>query len=118
VESSHAYLNFDKFLSEVKRVLKPGGYFLFTDLRLKNQIQPMFLSFEKSGLKIIENKDITANIIQSLDLDFERRMGLVKRLLPKFSHQWARNFSGIKGSGLYKSFKTGDRKYFSLVLRN
>lgn len=118
VESSHAYLNFNKFLSEVKRVLKPGGYLLFTDLRLKNKIQAMFLSFENSGMKIIGKKDITDNIIQSLDLDLDRRMGLIKRMLPKFLHQWGRSFSGIKGTGMYESFKNGGRKYYSYVLRN
>jgi SAM-dependent methyltransferase len=33
VESCHAYGSVDKFLSEVKRVLKPGGYFLMVDFR-------------------------------------------------------------------------------------
>jgi len=115
VESSHGYSNFDKFLSEVKRVLKPDGYFLFTDVRIKKQIHPMFRSFEDSGLKVIEKKDITDNIIQSLDLDFERRIGLIKRLLPKYLHKWALHFSGVKGTRLYESFKNGGRKYYYLL---
>src|SRR5690606_30025341 len=33
VESCHAYGSVSKFFSEVKRVLKPGGYFLMVDFR-------------------------------------------------------------------------------------
>ena len=33
VESSAAYPHFSRFLAEVARVLRPGGHFLYTDLR-------------------------------------------------------------------------------------
>ena len=33
VEASHIYPHFDRFLSEVKRVLRPGGHFLHVDFR-------------------------------------------------------------------------------------
>lgn len=33
VESSHLYADMDAFLREVFRVLKPGGYFCWADLR-------------------------------------------------------------------------------------
>ena len=33
IESSHTYPNFSRFLAEVARVLRPGGHFLYTDVR-------------------------------------------------------------------------------------
>ncbi|WP_338101579.1 phthiotriol/phenolphthiotriol dimycocerosates methyltransferase [Mycobacterium ulcerans] len=33
VEASHCYPHFSRFLAEVVRVLRPGGYLLYTDLR-------------------------------------------------------------------------------------
>lgn len=117
VESSHIYPDFDRFLSEVKRVLKPGGHFLFTDLRLQNLIGSMFESFELSGMEILKKEDISENILQALDLDFNRRVELIEKKLPGFFHNWALNFAGAKGSNVYNSFKNGARKYYSLVLR-
>jgi len=81
------------------------------------------LSFKKGDALEIpfpENSfDVLLNVESSRAyLNFNRFLSEVKRVLPKFSHQWARNFSGIKGSGSYESFKTGGRKYFSFVLRN
>ena len=39
VESSHRYPQMEKFLNEVYRVLKPNGYFLFTDFRNNPEIE-------------------------------------------------------------------------------
>lgn len=63
VESSHCYPDFEQFLSEVRRVLRPGGLFLFTDLRwgykprknLESQLQ-------QCGLEIIHFNDVTENV--------------------------------------------------------
>jgi fatty-acid O-methyltransferase len=33
VEGSHIYPNFERFLGEVARVLRPGGHFLYADFR-------------------------------------------------------------------------------------
>lgn len=38
VESSHLYSDMNKFLEEVCRVLKPGGYFCWSDLRQKEEV--------------------------------------------------------------------------------
>lgn len=39
VEASHCYPDFPRFLSEVARVLKPGGYFLYADFRFSDGIE-------------------------------------------------------------------------------
>ena len=38
VEASHLYPDFPKFLSEVTRVLRPGGHFLYTDFRPRSEV--------------------------------------------------------------------------------
>jgi len=117
VESSHGYVDFDKFLREVKRVLKVKGYFLFADFRKKRLMMPLSNSLKRSGFQIIKSEDITANVIEALYLDNERRVYLIKRFLPKFFHKWGEQFAGVKGSNLYHSFETGERKYFYFVLQ-
>ena len=38
VESSHCYPSMPAFLSEVRRVLRPGGHFLYADLRPRTDL--------------------------------------------------------------------------------
>mgnify|MGYP003327652535 CR=1 FL=1 len=45
VESSHCYGNITLFLTEVKRVLKPGGFFLWADFRLTKEMSILFNCF-------------------------------------------------------------------------
>ena len=64
IESSHCYGSMENFLSEVYRVLKPGGSFLFCDFRSVEGINELYDQFSKSDLKFIDRFDITDNIIQ------------------------------------------------------
>src|SRR3989344_9429913 len=98
IESSHCYVDFEKFSEEVKRVLKPSGYFLFADFRKQELIKQLFGSINKSGLKVIKREEITKNVAKALDLDSERRKNLIKELLPKFLYKAAEQFAGVKRS--------------------
>ncbi|MFA5050582.1 MAG: methyltransferase domain-containing protein [Patescibacteria group bacterium] len=117
IESSHSYPNFNKFLQEAKRILKPKGYFLFADFRSRELIQSFFDSINKSKLKIIKKEDITENVFRALNLDNERRMKLVRQFLPKFLQNLGKQFAGVKDSELCNSFKNGKRKYFYFILQ-
>ena len=67
IESSHCYGNMERFLSEVSRVVKPGGYFGWADLRAKDMVKETEFAFEKSNLTCIYNKTITPEVINALD---------------------------------------------------
>lgn len=117
IESSHCYVDFNKFLKEVKRILKPKGYFLFADFRKRESIQSLFDSINKSKLKIIKKEDITKNVYRALDLDNGRRVKLIEQFLPKFLQKIGKQFAGVKDSELCNSFKKGKRKYFYFILQ-
>lgn len=104
VESSHRYLEMDRFISEVKRILKSGGHFLFTDFRADYEWAEVHKLFELSGLKMIFEKDITSSVICALDTDDLRRRSLVKRLVPGFLQEAMLNFAGCIGSETYLFF--------------
>jgi len=117
VESSHRYPDMKRFLDEVCRVLKSGGYFLFADLRDAKSTKILKEYVNKSKLKIVKEEDITPCVIKALDLDHKRRMDLINRLAPKFLHPLTKEFAGTKETGLYKSFVSGDKKYLHYVLQ-
>lgn len=62
IESSHLYPNIDLFFAEVFRVLKPGGFFCYSDIEFLNKLQAQrFDTFIKSrkDIRIVIKQDLT-----------------------------------------------------------
>ncbi len=117
VESSHRYLEMKRFLSEVIRILKTGGHFLFTDFRYDYEWTGIHELFVNSGLKILFEKDITPNVLLALEMDDQRRRTLVKKLAPKYLHLAMLNFAGTIGSETYNYFLSRKYVYKSYVFQ-
>ena len=60
VEASHIYPHFDRFLSEVKRVLRPGGHFLHVDFRNRDNFPSWESDLANSGLRQVSSRVINA----------------------------------------------------------
>ncbi|MEC8625186.1 MAG: class I SAM-dependent methyltransferase, partial [Bdellovibrionota bacterium] len=116
VESSHCYPNFEKFIEEVSRVLKKGGYFIFADFRPPEKFPELEETFEEKGLKLAIKNDITKNVLMALDYDSDQRISFIKRFTPKIMFPVMKIFSGVKGTLVYKKFQDKDLCYFYYVL--
>ena len=117
IESSHCYGNMERFLSEVSRVVKPGGYFGWADLRAKDMVKETEFAFEKSNLTCIYSKTITPEVINALDDIHDTKMKMINNHVPKFLRSAFTDFAGAKNSKIYNSFKSGDAVYLSKVLK-
>jgi ubiquinone/menaquinone biosynthesis C-methylase UbiE len=117
VESSHRYRSMECFITEVKRMLRPGGHLLLTDFRYDHEWPALIDLFKNSGLKILLEKDITENILHSLDLDTERRISLVNKYSPGITKKTVLNFSGTAGTETYSYFQTRIFTYKSFLLQ-
>jgi ubiquinone/menaquinone biosynthesis C-methylase UbiE len=117
VESSHRYEDISLFLSEVKRILRPGGIFLITDFRGKDKMPALIRHFGRSGMEITGNHDVTPQVVRALELDNERRLRLIRNLVPRFIHWIALDFAGAKGSPTYRRFASGKWVYFNYFFR-
>ena len=117
IESSHCYGNMERFLSEVSRVVKPGGYFGWADLRAKDMVKETEFAFEKSNLTCIYNKTITPEVINALDDIHDTKMKMINNHVPKFLRSAFTDFAGAKNSKIYNSFKNGNAVYLSKVLK-
>lgn len=117
VEASHCYGDMDRFLSEVARVLRPGGYFLFADIRFRSEGRRLHEQLVRSSLEIIKQEVISPNVVRGLELDSERRLNLIAQLVPKMLRQLFRQFAGVKGSQLYKGLRSGGQVYVSYALQ-
>ncbi|MDY0279869.1 MAG: class I SAM-dependent methyltransferase [Salinivirgaceae bacterium] len=117
VESSHRYPRMDLFLSEVKRLLRPGGYFLYTDFRYDYEMSELKQQLNESGLELVKEVMITDNVVAALKADDARKRLLIKRLAPRFIHKVALNFAGTVGSETYNQFANHKYEYYHYVLK-
>tara|TARA_X000000368_G_scaffold411105_1_gene395489 strand:- start:2647 stop:3453 length:807 start_codon:yes stop_codon:yes gene_type:complete len=117
IESSHCYGNMEKFLSEVSRIVKPGGYFGWADLRAKDMVQETEFAFEKSDLTCIKNSVITSEVLNALDDIHDVKMTMITNNVPKFLQTAFTDFAGVKNSKIYNSFKQGNAVYLSKILK-
>jgi len=117
VESSHCYNSVDNFLGQVKRVLRKGGYFLFTDFRRKEDMGALLESLNNSGLTLIKETDITHNVVEALKLDNENKIALIHKTIHKSLVKPFLQFSGVKGSKIYENLKNRDNIYQSFVFQ-
>jgi ubiquinone/menaquinone biosynthesis C-methylase UbiE len=116
LESSHCYGSMTRFLNEVRRVLRPGGFFLFSDHRDQDRAPILREQLQRAGFKTMNETDITGNVVQALELDHDRKKELIRRKCPKFLLREAEEFAALKGTRAFESFKAGDSRYFSFVL--
>jgi ubiquinone/menaquinone biosynthesis C-methylase UbiE len=111
VEASHDYPQFERFLSEVKRVLRDGGHFLYADFRKQQHCANWRSQIERSGMQIVSDEDITANVVKGLELNTDHHKALVRKLAPAPLRPLFRQFAGTTGSYVYRTFEHGKQKY-------
>ena len=120
VESCHAYGSVPKFLSEAKRVLKPGGYLLMVDFRNQENVEKMetlISQLQATGMEFIEQENIGHNVIQSIEAEDASKVARIQKLIPKKWQKLFCEFAGVVGSSFYNTLKDGSRKYYRFVLR-
>lgn len=106
VESSHSYGNLPKFLNEVRRICRPGGWFLHTDFLSPEDWDQVRMRLKRSGFVTENDRDITANVLASRD---------------QASDTWAEvygdknarvaNFLSLPGSAIYEQMRAGLLEY-------
>jgi ubiquinone/menaquinone biosynthesis C-methylase UbiE len=118
VESSRCYPDMIRFLQEVKRVLKPGGHLLFSDMRYIEEHEMLKKQFAEVGFEILVEKNILPNVVEALESDDARRKKWInERVKSKFGRKSTQEFSGTVGSQRYQLFKDGKMGYWHYVLQ-
>ena len=111
VESSHCYGSFDKFLSEVFRVLPSDGYFAFTDIMTISKWDEIEKIINNSKFRKIYEKDISQNALNSLTKVSEWRKTWLEDKFPSFVRGVAEDISAVKGTRPYNKLESGKLIY-------
>jgi ubiquinone/menaquinone biosynthesis C-methylase UbiE len=117
VESCHAYGSVPKFFSEVKRVLKPGGTLALVDFRDKEKMDIMRDQLKQSGLSIIQEEEITTNVISAIEAEDDVKKARIRELFPARWQKLFGEFAGVVGSRFYSKLKDGTKVYHRFVAK-
>lgn len=117
VESSHRYPNVDEFIEEVYRVLRPGGYFLYSDYRPPEIMPELKNKLELTKFKFLKNETITPHVLEALNLSYDERIKLIHKIAPRFLHGLGKKFAATEGTPTYNKFQNGHFEYFNKILQ-
>lgn len=115
VESQHCYASVDRFAAEVERILKPGGRFLFAGFTQASRYESLKRQLNGGNLHLLKQRNVTANVVRSLQLDEERKERLITELSPAWFLYFARGFAAMSGSTMRKAFEDGSTAYCFFV---
>lgn len=114
VEASNDYPDRRRFFSEVQRVLKPDGVFLYTDTEKARHEGRIARELTAAGFRF-ELREITANVVEACRADSPRRRAVIARSAPLparlFLHKELANYAAIEGSDKFRHFESGQRRY-------
>ncbi|HKH31165.1 MAG TPA: hypothetical protein VKA45_08945, partial [Gaiellaceae bacterium] len=106
IESSHTYPNLRAFLGEVRRVLRPGGRFLYTDLLPVQRWEEVRMLLGALRLVIRDERHITPNVLASCDEVAAGRVDAFGDGSPGID-----NFLAVPGSPVYEQMRSGAWEY-------
>ncbi len=107
IEASHCYPHFERFLSEVARVLRPGGHFLFADIRVRGFLPTWDQQLAESPLREVSQKDINEQVVLGLESNTQGSRDMIKSNLPAFLRAYGREIAAVKGTIPYRYLQKG-----------
>jgi SAM-dependent methyltransferase len=111
IEASLHYRRFPHFLSEVARVLRPGGHFLYADFRPADGIAAWEAALAGAPLRMLSNRVINAEVVRGMDKNSDQWAGRIDRHVPAFLRGLARDFAGVQALTFYEEMQSGGLSY-------
>lgn len=118
VESSHCYGHVDRFFGEVARVLRPGGWFLYTDFRSATDMPALHATLAaQPAWTQVGHEDITGAVADAMEADDQRKRALIRQFIsPRFQPLFG-EFAGLVGGQMYEGFRGREILYHRFAFR-
>lgn len=115
IESSHCYGSMDRFVAEVARVLRPGGWFTWADMRSPAMLPALEASLAHPALIPRAAMSLNAGVVAALDAAEARKGASINRV--RLVRPLLREFAGMRGSLLYQGLSKGQVLYLARRLQ-
>ena len=111
VEAAINYQSVPRFFAEVQRVLRPGGHFLYADIRYADEIAAWEAELANIPLRLVSEHVINAEVMRGLERN--RLLDQITRRLPNiaFLRGIANDYAGGPGSLIYRRLENGEASY-------
>lgn len=118
VESSHCYGQVEKFFAEAARVLRPGGWFLYTDFRWAADVPAWHAALAAvPDWERVAHEDISTAVADAMQADDQRKRALIREFIPpRFQHLFG-EFAGLVGGQMYEGFRRREILYHRFAFR-
>ena len=117
VEASHCYPDLPRFLCEVRRVLRPGGHFLYADFRRAAGLDTWIGQLAACGLSKTDEEDMTRGVVAALASSDAAKASLIRSVAPRLLRNTFNQFAGTKNSIIYRAFDNGNARYMRFVFQ-
>ena len=111
IESSHCYGDVAAFAREVERVLAPGGWFTFADMRGRSALPQLRQQLAIPGMTLLSETDLSKGVIAALDAAELRKRTRIAKI--RFMRGFVAEFAGAQGSVLYRELSEGGVVYIA-----
>ena len=112
IESSHCYPHFDRFLGEVERVLRPGGVFLYADVRHRLQCEGWDAALASvPGLRVVSCREINVEVMRGIELNSARWRAAMDSVAPRLLRRLADKATPTPEAELYRKMESGQSSY-------
>jgi ubiquinone/menaquinone biosynthesis C-methylase UbiE len=111
VEAAINYRDVPRFFAEVQRVLRPGGHFLYADIRYADEIATWEAELAEIPMRLHSERVINAEVMRGLENS--RLLEQVTRRLPNigFLRGLVNDYAGGPGSLIYRRLQSGEASY-------
>lgn len=118
-KSSLNYPDMGDFLHEVRRVMRPGGFFLFADYRTQSKMTRLRAQLDELSFETLMLTDITEGILRGLAHEEARKKALIDRLAPRLLKRTIADFAGlgVGAASEYHRFASRKKSYIAAVFR-
>jgi SAM-dependent methyltransferase len=112
IESSHCYGRVERFLTEVVRVLRPGGCFLFADARRAEELAGLAAALGATpGWCETDQEDLTPGVVAALAAEDGRKRQLMRDVLPDGGSRVFGEFAALRGTTMFAGLQSGRFRY-------
>jgi ubiquinone/menaquinone biosynthesis C-methylase UbiE len=111
VEAAMNYTSLQAFVAEVKRVLRPGGYFLIADQVSDSEVKKLSDTLTPEGMNLISSRDITGNVLMAIDTLNDMTLENIRQIIPRPLQWFVKQFAALRDTAVYRRFQSRKFQY-------